>query len=343
MAIDLNQQMMMIHHLKLILKHQKNIEQAIDHVIPNLASRNHHKLKRLLSNLRHGMSLEDALQEHHKVFHPYVTQALSLMSHQKHYDYILDQTIHNLEMVQKRTRLRQKATRYPMILSFFIVLVVIGFLLFLLPFIKRMYQTFQIETSFMMNVIETISNYVKGHILLIMMMIVMVMISAIIAVKNVNLKRNLYYFFHHRLHMFKRMQLHFYIQFFTYLHVLLLEKKSVIHVLKTITFRFRHTVFEFDLNQIYDDVLVGKSLSESLLDSKLFDVTIVQIFSQAQSDEQIQSTASILRQYYFDELTMRDHQFYSLLEPILISVLSLFVGLIAWMIYEPILSIYEGL
>jgi len=343
MALHLNHQMMMLHHFKLTLKHEKNIEKAFIQVIPLLPKIFQKKLHHISMDLKQGHKIDHVLIKYKKIFHPLVIQTLSLLNNHLYYDVIIEQTIKHVVLVQKSKELKRKSTRYPMILSFFIFIVFLGFVLFLLPFIKQMYVNFNVEPSGLMRTIETMRIWIYTYFPIIMFILACVMIGFTFLYMNQTIRREMFMFMYKKLRLFKRFHLAFLTRLFTYMQLMLLEKKPIFDVFIELEKRFKYTVFERDLKTLIIQLEEGQSLSEMIKISPIFNSVISNLFQHAQSNEQIQEITTVLSQYYYEELVMRNHQFYAMLEPILISILSVFVGLIAFMIYEPLLSIYEGL
>lgn len=343
MALSLNQQVMMMHHLKLTLKHEKNIEKALIEVMPLLPKKFQKKVRRMTYHMQQGYKMEEVMQLHKNVFHPFVIQTLSLLHHQKYYDVIIDQTIKHLYLLQKRIEMKKKSTRYPMILSIIIVMVMIGFIAFLLPFIKQMYRNFNIEPSPLLILIDTIIFYIEINIISIILVLLLSIGMLLFVYFHQNIRRFLYHIFYRKLRMLTRFQLSFYTRFFTFMQLMLLEKRPIFEVFVDLTKRFNKTVFEKDLKIILIEIQSGRAFTSIFEASPIFNHVIANLFHQAQSNDQIQAITLVLSEYYYEELMMRDQQFYALIEPILIALLSVFVGLIAFMIYEPLLSMYEGL
>lgn len=343
MALHINHQVMMLHHFKLTLKHEKNIEKAFIQVIPLLPKTFHKKLNKIAADIKQGYKIENVINKYKKLFHPFVVQTLSLLQNQLYYEMIIEHTIKHLYLVQKRDEMKQKATRYPFILSMFILFVFIGFISFLLPFIKQMYVNFNVEPSAFMMTLELIRLFLtRYYIWMIAILLLMVTVFFLLYFK-LEIRRNLYLFIHIKLRFLKRVQLAFYIRFFTYMQLMLLEKKPIFEVFVELENRFKYSVFEKDLKILRLQLEEGQAISNILSTSPIFNTLISNLFQQAPSNEQIQDITTVLSQYYYEELMMRDQQFYAMLEPVLISILSVFVGVIAFMIYEPLLSIYEGL
>lgn len=334
---------MMLHHFKLTLKHEKNIEKAFIQVIPLLPKTFHKKLNKIADDIKQGYKIENVINKYKKLFHPFVVQTLSLLQNQLYYEMIIEHTIKHLYLVQKRDEMKQKSTRYPFILSMFILFVFIGFISFLLPFIKQMYVNFNVEPSAFMMTLELIRLFLTRYYIWMIVILLLMFTVFFLLFFKLETRRNMYVFIHIKLRFLKRVQLAFYIRFFTYMQLMLLEKKPIFEVFVELENRFKHSVFEKDLKILRLQLEEGQAISNILSTSPIFNTLISNLFQQAPSNEQIQNITTVLSQYYYEELMMRDQQFYAMLEPVLISILSVFVGFIAFMIYEPLLSIYEGL
>lgn len=334
---------MMMHHFKLTLKYEKSIEKAFIQVIPLLPKSFQRKLNKISYDIKQGNSIENVINKYQKLFHPFVVQTLSLLKNQLYYDVIIEHTIKHLYLVQKRDDMRQKATRYPFILSMFILLIFIGFFTFLLPFIKQMYVNFNVEPSTIMTTVDLAIVLFSQYFEMILLSIVVLIFIFCILYFKINIKRSIFIWVYSNLRLLKRVYLTFYIRFFTYMQLMLLEKKPIFDVFVELEKRFKHSIYEKDLKTVRLHLEEGQAISDILDRLPLFNSVISHLFQHAQTNEQIQNITSVLSQYYYEELTMRDQQFYAILEPVLISILSVLVGFIALMIYEPILSIYEGL
>jgi type II secretory pathway component PulF len=206
-----------------------------------------------------------------------------------------------------------------------------------------MYLNLNIEPSSSIVAMDRFMIHIKTNLVEILIYFLACFMIFLYVYVHQKIRRMLYLTLHKKIGLLKRFQLSFYTRFFTFMQLMLLEKRPIFEVFVDITNRFKNTVFEKDLKTILIEIQSGRSFSSIFEGSPIFDHVIAQLFHQAQSNEQIYEIASVLSQYYYEALMMRDQQFYAFIEPVLIALLSVCVGLIAFMIYEPLFSMYEGL
>lgn len=343
MAIPIKDQIIMLHHLKMSLKYDKNIEVSIRKVSQMMHQKHQKHLICIADYLSSGLSIPEAIQHVNAPFHPFVTQCMSLMQQRKHFDDIIDVTIQFLKQKLEKDRLKKKAIRYPIILLVMIGFVILTFIFFMFPMIKSLYTRFQVKTHFMIIKMDQWLSFFHVHIWVIIGISMFVVFSFNILLSQHKIKKKLYTVLHVQFKLFKSVHLGYYVKFFSLMQLLLLNQTPIYDVFRQLKTSFLKTNYEDDLEYLVRRIESGQSLYEGFKQSLFFNSMIAGIFKDAQSHQQLYDASKILTTYYQEALDIRHHQFYTRLEPMLITLLSIIVGMIAWLIYYPILNIYDGL
>lgn len=90
-------------------------------------------------------------------------------------------------------------------------------------------------------------------------------------------------------------------------------------------------------------VEAGKGLGESMSHARELPQMLIQMTAVGESAGALESTLNVLAEYYDNEVDVRTDRALSLLEPIIICVLAVFVVLILFAVYMPLFSMYNNI
>ena len=88
-------------------------------------------------------------------------------------------------------------------------------------------------------------------------------------------------------------------------------------------------------------VEAGRGLGDSMANSRELPQMLIQMTAVGESAGALESTLEVLAEYYDNEVDVRTERALSLLEPIIICCLAVFVVLILFAVYVPMFNIYN--
>ena len=247
MAIPIKDQIIMLHHLKMTLKYDKNIEASIRKVSELMHQKHQKHLIRIADHLSSGLPIPEAIQRVNTSFHPFVKQCMSLMQQQKHFDDIIEVTIQFLKQKLEKDRLKKKAIRYPIILLVMIGFVILTFIFFMFPMIKSLYTRFQVKTHIMIIKMDQWLSFFHAHIWFIVGISTFAFLSFYILLSKHKIKKKLYTVLHVHFNVFKSVHLGYYVKFFSLMQLLLLNQTPIYDVFRQLKTSFLKTNYEDDL------------------------------------------------------------------------------------------------
>ena len=125
---------------------------------------------------------------------------------------------------------------------------------------------------------------------------------------------------------------------------LLLSSKT--HIIESLNLsesivKFYH--FREAIKQISANVLKGKSLSESMMNFKIFDARMIALIKVSEEVNQLEKVFKQLKEQYNKDVEYQSGVLNNVLEPVLILFIGLFVGLILISMYLPIFQISSSI
>jgi type IV pilus assembly protein PilC len=101
--------------------------------------------------------------------------------------------------------------------------------------------------------------------------------------------------------------------------------------------------FRIALREAKDDVSMGDSLSDSLSRSGLFPPLVHHMIGIGEETGDIEGMMTKLADYYEEEVEMTTQQVMAAVEPLIIVVLALIVGVIVGAVMMPMMNMYSAL
>ncbi len=138
-----------------------------------------------------------------------------------------------------------------------------------------------------------------------------------------------------------------YINMANFTRVLGLLLKSGIRIVEAVTITsntFSNSVYQRALAQSTDQIKKGEQLAEYLGEhEKFFPLLLSGMIKIGENTGNLEDNLFYLAEYYSDEIDNKIHNLTTLLEPVLLLIMGLFVGFVAISIIMPIYSISQGL
>ena len=237
---------------------------------------------------------------------------------------------------QKITSSFKNAMLYPAVVSFVILLVLSFIMLVIIPKISAVYFDFNLKlpliTKLLLLISETIVKYFYVYIILILTLIFLTFKWA-----NSSSGKKLIDKF--KLHIPILGKLHREYQVVIFTRVMYLMLDAGVPILKSIKLTEKSMTnfwFKLEIQELYDFVASGGKTSEFILNSRLFPKIVGYMFNVGEQSGKVTAVLRKLNQYYELEIMNVIKNLSTVIQPILILILGVIVGLIVVAIYLPL-------
>lgn len=231
------------------------------------------------------------------------------------------------------------AVSYPILIMVTAVLAVVFMLNFLVPMFVDVFKTTNSELPALTKLIISLSELSSK----VMPWLTMLLVAALIMLYRIRKHPRFRRFssaFMLKMPVFGKIVTLIYLERFLFSMVLLTKSKvSVVESVSLIRQMIGFYPYEVALERVENDIIRGRLLYESLADFPIFDRRIVSLVKVGEEVNQLSIIFEKLNRQYSDDLEYRINNMGSLLEPLLIIVIGIMVGVILIAMYLPMFKL----
>ncbi|MCK4661789.1 MAG: type II secretion system F family protein [Bacteroidales bacterium] len=285
-----------------------------------------------------GDSLSEAINYTNK-FSPYEYYSLKIGEESGKMNEVLNEltTFYSKKIKQKRQL--TNAFSYPVLVLFIAIAAVVFMMNYMVPMFVDVFTRFQGDLPGITKTIVNISNFTSEYFIWFFVLVI-ILIVVYLFVKKKNWYRNISSKILLKFPILGNIVKMIYLERFCQSMALLIGSKNpMLNSIKLIGNMISFYPFEKALNKIEEDILIGKSLNESMAKFSLFDKRMISLVKVGEEVNQLDTIFSKLNKQYSDELEHKISLISSMLEPILIIFIGLIVGVILIAMYLPMFQL----
>ena len=237
----------------------------------------------------------------------------------------------------------KKAMVYPMVVCCVAIGVVILMLAYVVPTFMEMFADLDIDMPKLTLMVMAASEWVQSHLLLIIGIIIVLVIGikyfiqtkrgkAVIGYIGIKLPALANFTVKSSSSRLART-----------LSTLLYSGIPLVQALEITAHTMDNVYFEEALLQAREEVLKGVPLSEPLKTSGLFPPMVVHMTKIGEDTGDLEAMLEKMADYYDEEVELATQSLMAALEPMIILVLAIIVGVLVGSVVAPMLSLYQGL
>ena len=297
-----------------------------------------HKLNMIYTDIIGGLSLSEAVSKHN-AFTDYEYYSLKIGEETGTLMQVTEQlgVFYGRKNEQRRNLI--SALTYPFIILTTAVLVVVFMLQYVVPMFQDIFEQQNVELPAITKFIISISGFMKtyGWLLLVILLI------AIASRTFFNKKpwyRRIKDRFILRLPFIGHFVMTVYLSQFTQAVFLLTSSKvPVVNSIQLVKQMINFYPLQSALNDVEKSILRGLSLSESLKSHKIFDDKMIALVRVAEETNQNEFVFERLNIQYNTEVAQRSRQLSTIMEPVIIMIVGVLVGVILIAMYLPMFKL----
>lgn len=316
------------------------ISQALSTLLEQTSKQNVRKMiEQMTRDIEAGSSLAQAFSNFPDTFNRTDISIISAGEASGKIDEVL---IHMAEQAENNYKIIKKirtAFIYPAFLVLVVIAVVILMMVFVLPQMKGLYESFNATLPLPTRVLMAVSEIINKFYLFVILGFV-----SVILLLRVYLKTETGKYLWHGLKMkiplvgdFIKLS---YLAIMTRtLSSLISSGVPILDALQIVSEAMSNVHYSNSMSKVKGKVKQGKSLSVAIKEDNIFPIMVSQMVAVGESTGELDSMLQNLAEYYDDELDNMTKSFQSLVEPIMIVVMGAIVGGIIVAIIMPIYSI----
>lgn len=292
-------------------------------------------------DLRQGKSLAKAMDKHPHVFPTILVNVV----HSAEVSGSLEETLDDLAVYyQKQHKTIQKvksSLAYPVTVMIVALAVVTFLLMYVVPQFVSMFDQFGADLPLITKVVLTLSNTLIDHWLVILLILIVGLLGAIILVKKDNARFKLDSLF---LKMPVIGQLTLKSNLATMGRTLNSLLKNAVPIIDSIDLTkqtIKNRVVRHVLEQSKQSLKKGGTFSKPMKDHWAFPFLVTQMLSVGEKTGSLEEMLSQIANFYEEDVDTSADQLKTLLEPLLIIMMSIIVGAIVLAIVVPMFDLYN--
>lgn len=298
-------------------------------------------LQEVETELRNGGAFSDALANYPNVFSSMIVN----MVRAGELAGTLDETLNSVAIyLEKEHNTRKKvksALTYPIVVTFLAIVVTIFLLIKIVPGFVEMYANYEAELPLSTRIVIGASEFIQQKWFL--MLIIVIGIVIMLKLINQNIKTKYYYdYFKLRIPIFgKLMQKSLIARFSRTLSSLLTSAVPILQSLTMVSEVIDNEAIARPIREANNSLRQGKSLHEPLKAYKVFPPLLIHMMKIGEETGTLEEMLNKVADFYETDVDNMTDQLKSLLEPIMILVLTVIVGLILLAVLTPMFGIYS--
>ncbi|WP_299112283.1 type II secretion system F family protein [uncultured Winogradskyella sp.] len=325
--------------LSVLLKAGINLKAALE-LITNTQKNKKTKsiLQTILGDVVSGKSLSDAIKNQNE-FSDYEYHSLKIGEETGTLHRIAEQlgSFYNRKNEQRKHLIN--ALTYPCIILTTAILVVIFMLQFVVPMFEDIFKQQQIEMPAITVFVVNISGFIKSHGIWLVLGIVSLIFLRLFFNKKPWYKRIKDKGLNRIPFVGSFIQTVYLSQFTQAIALLTASKVPIVNSITLVKQMIDYYPLTIALNKVEKQLLKGESLSESLGAHKLFDQKMIALVKVAEETNQTEFMFERLNSQYNAKVQQRSKLLSTVMEPIIILFVGLFVGFILIAMYLPMFKL----
>lgn len=300
-------------------------------------------IKDVQVSIQKGETLGNSMRKIPEYFPPMLVNLVDAGEASGSLDTSLERMAIQFEKDAKLQGMMKKAMVYPAVVCCVAVLVVIVMLAYVVPTFMEMFADLDIEMPKLTLMVMAASDWVKGNIILIAAIIVALVVGfkyfsqtkrgkSVLGYIGVKLPALANFTVKTSASRLART-----------LSTLLYAGLPLVEAIEITAHTMDNILFEQALMEAKEEVLKGVPLSEPLKTSGLFPPMVVHMVKIGEDTGDMEAMLEKMADYYDEEVELATQSLMAALEPMIILILAVIVGVLVGSVVAPMMSLYTGL
>jgi type IV pilus assembly protein PilC len=231
------------------------------------------------------------------------------------------------------------AFAYPVFVLSAAVLAVVFMLTFVVPMFEDIFARFGNDLPYLTKVVINVSNFISNHVALLLTLLLLIAVGIYYLRKNEKFKQLQSAWLLH-IPFFGELSRKMYLARFCLAMALLTGAHTpLLHALGLVKKMITFYPLQKSIDTMEHDIMHGKTLHESMSKFSIYDRRMLSLVKVGEEVNQLDTVFNRLKTQYMDDVDYRTGMMGSILEPLMIILIGLFVGVILIAMYLPIFKL----
>lgn len=292
-------------------------------------------ISKVVYDVDNGVSLSDALKKHPRVFSNFYCSVVKAGETSGKLDNVLEYLADEIEKDYDLVKKFRGALIYPAFIMTGLFIVGIVFIFFVLPSLTTILQETGGELPLSTRLVIGASNFLQNYYLFLIIAVISIIIFLRFYLKTGNGKRVKNYVSINFPIIGKIFRLVYLVRFSSSLSTLLKGGVSLIKSLEISTEIINNYYYSDAIDKSIEEINEGGSVSSSLIDSPYFPKMVPQIMMVGEKTGRMEESLDEIAKFYEKELNGKLNNLNSLLEPLIMVIMGIGVGIMVAAIILP--------
>lgn len=292
-------------------------------------------ISKVVYDVDNGVSLSDALKKHPRVFSNFYCSVVKAGETSGKLDNVLEYLADEIEKDYDLVKKFRGALIYPAFIMTGLFIVGIVFIFFVLPSLTKILEETGGELPLSTRLVIGASNFLQNYYLFLIIAVISIIIFLRFYLKTGNGKRVKNYVSINFPIIGKIFRLVYLVRFSSSLSTLLKGGVSLIKSLEISTEIINNNYYSDAIDKSIEEINEGGSVSSSLIDSPYFPKMVPQIMMVGEKTGRMEESLDEIAKFYEKELNGKLNNLNSLLEPLIMVIMGIGVGIMVAAIILP--------
>lgn len=300
-------------------------------------------LDQVYEDVKAGKMLSEALSKHKKVFPNFFRSMVKVGEISGAIDKVLVAVADYYENDSKMRAKMRSAMIYPTVLITMAIGIVVLMVVFIIPTFQKALSSLDVEMPALTMALYDLSEKIRSNWMTIVLGIVSVVVLFAVII---NTKTGRYYWDKLKFHMpvvGKIIQSNISSRFCRSFALLVGSGMDIVDAMDEVCIVFGNVFVSDQFKKSAEDVRQGMTLTMALQNYKLFPVMLVQMVSVGERTGELESVLSRSCTFFDNQAERTVSSITSLLQPIILAIIGISVGVLFYAVYSPLLQVMTGL
>jgi len=296
-------------------------------------------INNIIGYIEKGDSLSKALEKYQYIFSSFYCAVVKAGEHSGKLGPVLELLYKYLQTSETTKKKFQTALLYPVFVLSTGILVLSLIFIFVVPQFRALFNMFDSKLPPLTEFLFTLSSFVKNNFLILLISIITGITIIIIFLntgKGMHLKDRLIF----KIPLIgKLIKESFYTKFCQILAILVQSNVNILHSFQIISDIMNNNLVKNKIEMIEKNIKNGKSITDAFILSRFFPSTIIQLIKAGEESSELDKMLESAARFYEENLSVKIEIFSSLLQPVLIILIGIFIASIIISIFLPIFQL----
>lgn len=300
-------------------------------------------LDQVYEDVKAGKMLSEALTKHKKVFPNFFRSMVKVGEISGAIDKVLVAIADYYENDSKMRAKMRSAMIYPTVLITMAIGIVVLMVVFIIPTFQKALSSLDVEMPALTMALYDLSEKIRSNWMTIVLVIVSV---AVLIAVIIHTKTGRYYWDKLKFHMpivGKIIQSNISSRFCRSFALLIGSGMDIVDAMDEVCIVFGNVFVSDQFKKSAEDVRQGMTLTMALQNYKLFPVMLVQMVSVGERTGELESVLSRSCSFFDNQAERTVSSITSLLQPVILAIIGVSVGVLFYAVYSPLLQVMTGL